>query len=267
MRPAARAAVAVGAAIATLVALLLAFLAGLAYDTLGVGSARTAVVDAREILSRLRPGSLLLSRHLNATTRRRTVFNAVTAASDYYHVGVVVLDPATGEPLVLDCMANGPTCDVPCRGHRPLGRGGPRIMPVMQFVLLYSLNPGTSSFRILVGGDSAEPEFAKRAWDVAIRMTRYDFLAPRWFLPKMAQATVERLSGRSLGWSDASNARRGVFCSEMAAQMLVELGVLGPVGAAGFAPWSFCRVDTFERHLLGGYRYTQPLMPHVLCEK
>lgn len=258
-------AVAMAVIITTIVATVVAALLGLLYDTLGVKSAPTVVRNTTDILAAITPGSLLLSRHVHSGSRKRTVFNIVTAASDYYHVGVLLRDPTTGEPMVLDCMANGETCDIPCRGHRPPGCGGPRIMPVMQFMLLYSLNPGTSSVRVLSGGSCTDPEFARRAWDLAVQYTRYDFLAVHEFFPKLVQAMFERVAGVQLTTRSAqTHVEQGIFCSEMAAQLLMELGVLNPTLApASFAPWSFCRADTFERHLLAGYRYGQPLMPHV----
>ena len=43
----------------------------------------------------------------------------------------------------------------------------------------------------------------------------------------------------------------------------MQVGVLDPsIGAAAFAPWSFCRPQ-FDAHVTPNLRFTAPLMPDV----
>lgn len=248
----------VAAAVGIVVACIAVCMLSLWYDALGTTSIPPAVsVSTTELLENAPSGSLLLSRHLIEATRQRTLFNLVTAAGDWYHCGLLLRHK--GQLYVLDCMANGPTCSVPCAAHRPLGHGGPRLIPALQYMLLYSLNPGVCAVRRLEGAVDE-----RQAWAAAVRATRYDFLAGYEFPPKLLEASAERFFGCALGRrGDQAKLGSGVFCSEIAALILMELGVLDPrIGAASLAPWSFCR-STFEDHLMPGHRYGPLERPDV----
>jgi hypothetical protein len=220
------------------------------------------VVPTRGLMDRVTSGSIILSRHVTGDTRRATLFNAATAGSDWYHVGVAVR--RAGRLYVLDCMADGPTCELPCAGAQVFGRGGPRLIDAMHYMLLYSTNPGVCAFRVLEGtaGDTA---WDNRAWTVMLEATTYEFLPTYEYLPKMCEGGLERLLGRRVGRRGrAARLGSGVFCSEVVALVLMELGILDKrLGASSFAPWSFCRQHIFDDHLLGSYQYTPPLIPHV----
>ena len=242
-----------GAAVGLVVAAIAVCMLSLWWDALGVACIPPAVpVPTAELLAQVPSGSLLLSRHVTEATRKRTLFNLVTAAGDWYHCGLLLRHQ--GELYVLDCMADGPTCNVKCAAHRPLGHGGPRLIPALQYMLLYSLNPGTCAVRRLEHPPNAE--FERRAWEAGVRATRYDFLRGYEFPPKLLEASAERFFGVGIGRrSNSAHLASGVFCSEIAALILMELGVLDEsIGASSLAPWSFCR-PTFEDHLMPGHRY------------
>jgi hypothetical protein len=235
------------------------------YDALGCSQLPTAVtVDTTELLRNVTPGSLLLSRHVSESTRHTTLFNLVTASGDWYHCGMIVRRPSDSAVFVLDCMADGTTCQLPCAGSRPLGSGGPRLIPLMHFMLLYSLNPGISVVRRLQSPTAYTAEFRQRAWDVALQATKYGFLAGYEFPPKLFEGALERLSGLRIGRRDKwAHLASGVFCSEIVALMLMELGVLDDsMGAAALAPWSYCR-SVFKEMLLPGHHYGRLERPDV----
>jgi len=254
----------VAAAVGMMVVVLGVCLLLLWYDTLGRSKMpRPVRCSTADLLRRATSGSILLSRHVSETTRRRTLFNLITAAGDWYHCGMLVRRPSNGELYVLDCMADGSTCAVPCAGHRPLGEGGPRLIPALQFMLLYSLNPGVSVVRLLRGGDSQTREFDRRAWLKCLDATRYDFLRPAEFAPKLVQGAFERLVGSLGRRSPESRAATGVFCSENLALVLTDIGVLDArLGAGSVAPWSYCR-EAFDRHVLKPYSYSPLVCPDV----
>lgn len=220
------------------------------------------VVPTRPLLDRVPTGSILLSRHVDDATRRPTLFNRATAASDWYHAGMVVRRPGDRALFVLDCMADGDTCALPCAGHQTLGVGGPRIVRVEHYMLLYSLNPGVCAFRELEG-----PVDDELAWRAAVQTTRYRFVDTHEFLPKLCEGALERLLNRRVGRrGPAARHGSGVFCSEIVALLLMEMGVLDPeMGAGAFTPWSFCR-EMFDDNVLEPYRYGPPLIPHVFAE-
>ncbi len=230
------------------------------------------VVETRRLLDRVTTGSILLSRHVHARTRRRTLFNAMTAASDWYHVGLVVRRPGDRRLMVLDCMADGEVCELPCAGHRPLGEGGPRLVDAMHYMLVYSLNPGVCGFRVLdraasaAGTGGAADAFDQLAWRACIETTRYPFVHAHEFLPKLVEGAAERALGRRVGRRGrVARMGSGVFCSEIVALILMELGVLDhEIGAGAFTPWSFCRPHAFDAHVRG--RYGPPLIPHIFAD-
>lgn len=242
-----------GAAVGIVVTCIAFCMLSLWYDALGTASIPPAVpVSTAALLAETPSGSLLLSRHVTEATRKRTLFNLVTAAGDWYHCGLLLRHH--GELFVLDCMADGPTCNIKCAAHRPLGHGGPRLIPALQYMLLYSLNPGTCAIRRLK--HPPNEQFEQRAWEAAARATRYDFLRGYEFPLKLLEASAERFLGVGLGRRcDSAHFASGVFCSEIAALILMELGVLDEsIGASSLAPWSFCR-PTFEDHLMPRHRY------------
>ena len=243
---------------------VLACLMVLVYDSLGSSPLSCRMTATRALLDGVAPGSLLLSRHVNASTRRPTVFNTLTSAGEWYHVGLVARRPGDGALFVLDCMADGPICRLPCAGHQPLGRGGPRLIDIMHYMLLYSLNPGICALRCLEGPGTQTARFRARVWTAAIAATRYRFVDPHEMVPKLIEGVAESVLGRRVG-RRGPDARHGsgVFCSELCALVLMQVGVLDPsIGAAAFAPWSFCRPQ-FDAHVTPNLRFTAPLMPDV----
>ena len=245
----------VAVALIALVVVMAVVAVALAWDTLGKGSAAIHVVDTRAMMARVTTGSILLSRHVKRSTRRMTVFNMVTSASDFYHVGMIVRHPTTGEPYVLDCMADGDACRLECAAHRPIGAGGPRLVPIMEYMLLYSLNPGMCAVRVLRGAAVDDA----RAWAACTEFTRYPFVSPIEIIPRLFHGVAERVTGRAVVDRDP---QRGVFCSEVVARLLMRLDVMRPAGPAAFAPWTFCRAE-FESQLIAPFRYSPPLVPDV----
>jgi len=245
----------VAIALIALVVVMVAVAVALAWDTMGKGSAAIHVVDTRALAARVTTGSLLLSRHVDRSTRKLTVFNMVTSASDFYHVGMIVRHPVTGEAYVLDCMADGDSCRLECAAHRPLGVGGPRLVPAMEYMLLYSLNPGMCAVRVLHGAAVDDA----RAWAACTEFTRCPFVSPVEVIPRLFHGVAERLTGQPVVDRGPT---QGVFCSEVVARLLMQLGIMRPAGPAAFAPWTFCRAE-FERQLVSPFRYSPPLIPDV----
>lgn len=260
-----------GALAAVVTALLLCLLPVLVALVLlnrnSVGSGRGGVgtppfAPTAELLRGARSGSLLLSRHVTPETRRATLFNRVTRHGDWYHVGLLLRDPATDELCVLDCMADGDTTRLPCRGHRPAGEGGPRLTSALQYMVLYSQNPGLCAVRQVRG---VGPALERAMWAEARALTRCGFINTAEIVPRLFRGLFERYTRVDCSdITDGALRANGVFCSEAVAVLLTRAGVLRPgIGVNAFTPWAFARAHEFDRFVLPPHSYGPVVCPDV----